>query len=1041
MLCNIGFKTDRTIGKSSIQFKDLKKIKFDTPIAICDNGNISQLIKCLGLNNKNIPSVELYVVNSYKEKRPPSYVARFFALDSEAYISICKMIEIANSNKRYSPRIEINDLILDGNIKIIVDPEFLFINELPYDKTFIALNANFELKHKAYYKYNPIFYYDSFALTKVDLDKIEVISSRKFKHHNKVVYYDNEHYLTAALIPESIKNYENILYGISEPVIKFDNKYPIFHKDADAYFDALVIAGFKRKCPQTQEYRERLEYEKEIIKKLGYCDYFLINWDFIDWSRKNDIPIGPGRGSAAGSIVAYCLDITKLDPIANGLYFERFLNPERVSPPDIDTDINTNDRQFVIDYIKTKYGEENVSQIITFSELKSKSALKDAARLHNVEPSEVDKITKVFPPTKFGVPPTLEEAYEISQVKEWAQNNKIVWEEAKQLEGYTRQTGIHAAGLIISPKPINTLIGLSYTDKNEKVCQFTMSDAEKFGLLKMDFLGLATLGLIKDTMKLLNKSYYSMEDIPLDDINVINAFRDGNTHGIFQFESDGMRRLLRRIAPDSFSDIAAATALYRPGPLTAGLTEEYIHNKHSINPEYFLPEFKDLLAETYGVFVYQEQVMLVAQRIAGFSLSKADTLRKAIGKKNKELMKTLEDEFIDGSVNNGYDKTKAQKLWGQIVGFADYCFNKSHSYAYSLISYWTMYLKVYYPNEFSVSLLSSDMKNTDKLRLHFYSLRDIVKFVPPYINEAKEDFSISGNGEILIGYGALKGMGNSATSIYKNQPYSNIIDVVLKNKLDSSQLNSLIYSGAFDKLENDKSVLLGNSQRMLRFGKNNTDTQIYNIFDPVDIFTMNRAKAQNVPEPRYLETLCYGFNIYHGFIVEHDWLINSLCDDIIIGEAVEIKKMITKRGQEMAFMMLETVNGKIKCVLFPNQYKQFKLILSKDNIYAIKGNIKNEQNRDGEDQQTVYVDDMLTEQMITPTKVNIVSEMDIDTRYVDILFKDIRFKKGVSTMKFYKKDIDFSNSEKFIYNSNIYYAKEIHDILKLNKFEISIDLF
>ena len=1022
MYCNLGFHTDRTLGKSSIQYKEIKKLEFNTPIAICDNGSMSQTVNLLKSNKHNIPAVELAIVNDYTDKRYPTETIRFFAFNESAYEKICIMIHEANSHKRYIPRLHVNSILYDESLYMIVDPAFVFIDDINHDNMFVALNADNYL-HKNHTKYKPIFYYDSYCIKQSDLKKIEVLSSRNFTHDNRVWYLDDEHYKYASTLPESIRNYQFLIDKASvKPSIKMNDLYPIYNNMAEDYFDALVEVGFKNKCPNTKEYKDRLDYECSVIKKMKYCDYFLINWDFINWSRINNIPIGPGRGSAAGSLVAYCLDITKLDPLKNGLYFERFLNPERVSPPDIDTDINTDDRADVINYIKRKYGHDRVGQIITYNELKSKSALKDAARLHEIPAEEANRITSFFPPSKFGVPPTLDEAYHVEIVKEWADHHQDVWQEAKILEGYTRQTGIHAAGVIIAPKPLKQLVGVSFAD-GEQVCQLDKSDAEKFGLLKMDFLGLATLGLIKNIQKLLSKSYYDLESIPLNDPNVIKAFSDGDTHGIFQFESEGMKKLLKRIKPKSFADIAAATALYRPGPLTSGLTDNFIYNKNSITPKYFIEEFKDLLSETYGVFVYQEQVMLVSQKIAGFSLSRADNLRKAIGKKDKDLMKTMQDEFISGSINNGYNKEKIEKLWDQIVGFADYCFNKSHSYAYSVISYWSMYLKVYHPKEFAVCLLTLNMKDTTTLRSDFMSLKERVKFFPPYIDDAEENFKIAPEG-VYMGLGAIKGFGSASASVPKNKPYKEVIDIAIKNKLDSSQLTNLIYSGAFDNRGISKDVLIGNLDRMMKYSKGlNKHSDIFDLFDPSESFTLDMRRKSNLPSNAQMEKECYGFNIHYGFIAENKWLIEKLDSlAIVIGNIIDIKRTKTKKKQQdMAILTIESINGTMKAVLFPNVYDKFNTILMKETTYAFQGEIK--YSADNEE-SSLLVSDMMREEMISICSCNVYLNDLQKLKELDKLIESDTSTKTFCKITVYEKDA--SDTITFIksYDKNFVYMNE-----------------
>ena len=1043
MYCNIGFKTDCSIGKSAIRIKDLKDLfeKKNEIIAVCDNGNISQLVKSLQINKNNIPAVELYIVESYDEKRAPSYVGRFFAFDETAYSSICKMIGIANQHKHYSPRIAIDDLILDGDMSIIVDDEFLFLDSLPYEKTYVAVNADTIIGKAQHIHYRPIFYYDSYALYERDLAKVELLSARGWRHEKRVWYFDITHYHTASLVPESIKNYNEFIEKASKPVIKFENKYPVYCEDSESLFDALVDSGFKRKYPNaSQEHYERLKYEKDTIKRMGYCDYFIITWDFIHWARTRNIPIGPGRGSAAGSIVAYCLDITKIDPIANGLYFERFLNPERVSPPDIDTDINQSDRQDVIEYIKQRYNRKYVSQIIAFTILKSKSAFKDACKLHNIPFDEQNKITGFFPPALFGTPPTLDQAAEVEQIKEWIEQNPTIWKEAKSIENFIRQTTVHPAGLIIAPQPLNEIVGLSYDDKGEPICQFNMSDAEKFGLLKMDFLGLATLGIIKETCRLLGKSYYDMENIPINDDKTYEAFAAGDTHGIFQFESEGMKKLLRRIVPNKLSDIAAANALYRPGPLTAGLADAFAKNKHATVPEYFIPEFKTLLEETYGVFVYQEQVMLVAQTLAGFTLSKADILRKAIGKKDKSLMQTLEKEFVEGAISRGYDSDQMNKLWKQIVGFADYCFNKSHAYAYSVIAYWTMYLKIHHPKEFAVALLSADMKDSDKMSPHYIALRDLVTMIPPDINTGKEAFQIMPNG-VMIGFGSIKGLGANGASIEKNGPYRDIVEVVMKNSLDKTQFTSLVYSGAFDSFESDRTIVLGNQEKIMKYGKENRcASDFFNLIDPIDAFSMDNNKRKATPVPAVMEKICYGYNINYGYLRQNSWLVKCLPEDCVIAEVMDVKYTVTKsKGQSMSILTLNTSHGKMTGLVFPSQYAEFGPQIIKDKNYAFFGEQKVKTTDEGEEQISFIINDLRHEHEIKVKRVDLYSEGEYNLEGLNKLLIMEFLEDGETSLQLIDRQLE-GNTILGTYKKQIKYTKELHDLFLKKGFDIRIEL-
>lgn len=1040
MYCDIGFHTDLTLGKSAIQFKHLKKLKFENPIAICDQGNLSQLVKSLGLNKMNIPAVELSVVSTYKELRYPADPARFFAFDLTGYQSICYMIQIAQQNKRYgAARIELQDIKLDGDIAVIVGEDFQFIEDLPFNKMFIATNKDSDLSSKLYFRYNPIFYYDSYAIHEKGIPVIALLSTNTFRRDSPYHYYDLTHYNYAKLMSESIQNYKGLLERHQKPVIDFEDRYPIFSEDAGELFEALVEAGFDRKCghhPEDKfmEYRQRLDFEKSIIRKMHYENYFLVNWDFINWARCNDIPIGPGRGSAAGSLVAYCLDITKLDPLANGLYFERFLNPERISPPDIDTDIDSNDRHLVAEYIKNKYGRDKVANIITFSELKAKSALKDAARIHNVPADQINLITAAFPPSVFGVPPTLDEAFEVDVVKKWSRDNPHVWQQAKEMEGFTRQTGIHAAGLIIAPKPLHELTGVSTVD-GDPVCQLSMGDAEKFGLLKMDLLGLETLCLIKTALKQVGKSYYDMEQIPLDDPAVFERFAQGDTHGIFQFESPDMRKLLTRIKPNKFADIAATTALYRPGPLTGGLTEQYIKNKNSDTPEYFLPEFEELLAETYGVFVYQEQVMLVAQKIAGFTLSRADSLRKAIGKKDHNLMQVLSEEFVEGSVKNGYEKEKAESLWKLIQGFADYCFNKSHSYAYSMLSYWAMYLKHYHPSAFAIARMTSDIKSSTDLRNDFHAFKDQIEILDPCVNTSQENFSIDKSGAIRIGLGAIHGLGSIAKQIMDGQPYNSVGDFLDRNKLDKSQLESLILVGAFSCFEKDKEILLGNLERMMLHIKAGSKTShIMKLIDEQNSFHIDPYIKMRVPANTFIEQNCYGFNYRYGFMNENAWMIEYLNNESVIGQIVDIKRTKTKKDQrDMAIITLETLDkGQMKVLVFDKIYKQYSESMVNDAVFGFSGKMKYEDQNGNIGTGTMFANVALSQNEIMPYKIELIMDNASKLNSARKIF--VNAKQGITKIDFFERDFDGARNFLIEGKREIYYDEELHKTILMHGF-------
>ncbi len=511
----------------------------------------------------------------------------------------------------------------------------------------------------------------------------------------------------------------------------------------DSYFVHVTREGFARRRetlrPLQQQgklkhpmsdYEQRLERELTIIQQMKFSGYFLIVWDFIRYAKERDIPVGPGRGSAAGSLVSYALGITDLDPLQHELLFERFLNPERVSLPDIDIDFCMNRRGEVIEYVTRKYGRDNVAQIITFGTMAAKAAIKDVGRAMDIPYSDVDRIAKMVP-TQLNI--TLEQAIEDSpQLREAMEKDGQIREliqTARKLEGMVRNSGVHAAGVVIAPRPLTDLVPLHRTKNDEIVTAFDMVAIEKMGLLKMDFLGLTTLTILTDALKLILHTQgrpITLQQIPLEDPETYEkVFHKGLTSGVFQFESHGMRDVLRRYQPNSIEDLTALNALYRPGPIQGGMIDDFVDRKHGRKKvEYELPELKEILEETLGVIVYQEQVMQIANRLAGYSLGEADLLRRAMGKKKAEEMAQQRQRFVEGATQRKYPPKKIEKIFDLMAQFAGYGFNKSHSAAYALLAYHTAYLKTHYPVEFMAALLTSVTGSTD----------DVVK----YINECRE---------------------------------------------------------------------------------------------------------------------------------------------------------------------------------------------------------------------------------------------------------------------------------------------------------------
>src|SRR5687767_6478765 len=548
----------------------------------------------------------------------------------------------------------------------------------------------------------------------------------------------------------------------------------------DQYFEHVAREGFAQRMARIRqlaasgrlrhtidEYERRLAYELDIIRKTGFQGYLLIVWDFIRYAREVGIPVGPGRGSAAGSLVAWCLRITDVDPIDYDLLFERFLNPERISMPDIDVDFCERRRGEVIDYVTRKYGRENVAQIITFGTMKAKAVVRDVGRVLEMPYADVDRIAKQIPPA---LDMTLDKAVAENPVlKDMAAKDpkvKEVIEIGKRLEGMSRHASVHAAGVVIAPGPVVDYAPLYKDAKDQITTQWNMKEVERVGLLKMDFLGLSTLTLIDDALKEIKRTEgieLDIDRIPLDDAKTYRVFGEGATYGVFQFESSGMRELLRKGKPSCLDDLSALNALYRPGPLKSGMVDDWVERKQGKREaKYELKELEPILAETYGVIAYQEQVMRIAQAVAGFTLGQADVLRKAMGKKDPKVMAKQREAFMDGARAKGVNDKKATKIFDLMEYFAGYGFNKSHSTAYAYLAYQTAYLKANYPRHFAAALLTIEAANTDKLALYIGECRERgIAVLPPDINESHLHFTVVPEG-VRFGLTAIKGLGEGA---------------------------------------------------------------------------------------------------------------------------------------------------------------------------------------------------------------------------------------------------------------------------------------
>jgi DNA polymerase-3 subunit alpha len=748
----------------------------------------------------------------------------------------------------------------------------------------------------------------------------------------------------------------------------------------DSYFEHVTREGFARRFPplldlQQQgrlkhslaDYEQRLSREIAIIQQMKFSGYFLIVWDFIRYAKEHSIPVGPGRGSAAGALVAYSLEITDIDPLQHELLFERFLNPERISMPDIDIDFCMNRRGEVIEYVTRKYGRENVAQIITFGTMAAKAAIKDVGRAMDVPYSDVDRIAKMVPnqlniklEDAIQESPQLKEAYEKdAQVRE-------LLETAKKLEGLVRNSGVHAAGVVISPRPLTELVPLHKTKNDEIVTAFDMVAIEKLGLLKMDFLGLTTLTILDDTIKLIAQTRHLKLDLaglPLsDDETYQKVFYKGLTSGVFQFESHGMRDVLRRYQPNSIEDLTALNALYRPGPIQGGMIDDFIDRKHGRKKiEYELPELKEILQETLGVIVYQEQVMQIANKLAGYSLGEADLLRRAMGKKKPEEMAQQRERFVEGATQRNFPPKKIEKIFDLMAQFAGYGFNKSHSAAYALLAYQTAYLKTHYPVEFMAALLTSVTGNTDDVVKYINECREMgIAVEPPDINVSDANFTPHDQA-IRFGLAAVKNVGHNAIESIvagrkKLGKYRDIyefcenVDLRLLNK---RVLESLIKSGAMDSFGHRAQLMYVLDKAVARAEKAQRDSELgqhglfmANFGDEAPAAT-EHEKLPDIPHWDEHQRLAAEKEILGFFITGHplekysDKLLglNALSVADISGmkastgkdETITTAGMIcnvrvskSKKGDFYAQGTLEDMSGSIDLIVFPKDYQRLQ---------------------------------------------------------------------------------------------------------------------
>ncbi len=786
--------------------------------------------------------------------------------------------------------------------------------------------------------------------------------------------------------PEAITNTQEIVDKCNYEIKLGETQLPFFEVpkgfDDKSYLRHLTEQGLKEKFGNniTDEYRKRLDYELSIIEKMGYPSYFLIVQDFVNWARKAGVVVGPGRGSAAGSLVSYLIGITNLDPIKYDLLFERFLNPERISMPDVDMDFADDRRDDVLNYVREKYGNDHVANIITFGTMAARGAIRDTGRALDYPYDYCDRTAKMIPMFST-IEQALENSPEFKNLYNSEKEARKLIDSAKKLEGVARHASMHACGVVITKKPVTEYSPLQRITGKDKgdgvVTQYSSSTkysfVEKIGLLKMDFLGLKNLTIIQNTLNIIEKTKstkINIDDIPLDDKLTYKLLQKASTTGVFQLESSGMKRYLKQLKPTNLEDVIAMVALYRPGPMD--WIPDFINRKHGRKRiEYLHPKLKPILEKTYGVAVYQEQVMQMAQSLAGFSLGEADMLRKAMGKKIPELIKKEKIKFVEGSVKNGVNKKDAESIFSFIEPFAGYGFNRSHAACYGMIGYQTAYLKAHYPTEFMAALMTSDQGNIERIAIEVEEVRDMgIEVLPPNINESFGEFAVvkrsDGKENIRFGLNAIKNVGHIVAKEIvferkKNGKYVdlvNFLERVIGKDLNKKSIEALAKVGALDDL-GERNQIINNIDTILAFSKNiqkmqnsNQDSLFGGMTMETPSITLEGTPPASKKQKLHWEKELLGLYVsdhpisdYKEFFEKMTVSITSLDNSMVNrniklgGVITKVQKIVTKRKQNMAFVTIEDLRGRIELLVFPNVLEQTGLVWQEEKIITVDGKL------------------------------------------------------------------------------------------------------
>ncbi|MDL1956397.1 MAG: DNA polymerase III subunit alpha [Candidatus Desulfofervidus auxilii] len=1034
--------TQYSLLDGAIRLTDLmaKAKEYHMPaVAMTDHGNLFGAIEfyemALESGLKPIIGCEVYIAPDYKKKAGKEKLTHLLLLAENeiGYRNLLKLISISYlEGFYYKPRIdkallsqyhegliamsaclhgEIPSLLLQGNYEAAKKAAQSYVEIFGKENFYLELQANGlpeqEIVNKGLIRLSHeleiplVATNDCHYLNKEDAYAHDILlciqTGKSVNEKNRLRFSNDQFYFKSpeemvnifAEVPEAIKNTLviaercNLRFELDIP------HFPVFPvpkgETLESYLWKKAEEGLEKKLEKRgikeedkKTYRERLKYELDVITQMGFAGYFLIVADIINYAKKRGIPVGPGRGSAAGSLVAYALNITEIDPLPYGLLFERFLNPERKSLPDIDTDICMERREEVLKYIFKKYGgKEHVAQIITFGKMQARAVVRDVGRALDMSYQEVDKIAKLIPPAlNISLADAIAAEPRLQKLAEQDERVKKLLTIAQALEGLPRHASTHAAGIVISDeKPLVHYLPLYRGNKGEVVTQFDMKGVERIGLIKFDFLGLKTLTVIDKTLSLIEKHKGIRPDIsqiPLDDKATYQLLSRGDTTGVFQLESSGMKELLKRLKPNCFEDLIALIALYRPGPLESGMVDEFINRKHGKIPiKYELPELEPILKQTYGVILYQEQVMEIAVALAGYTLGQADNLRKAMGKKMPELMAQERIRFIEGAVKKGIPRKKAEHIFNLMEKFAGYGFNKSHSTAYALIAYRTAYLKTHYPTEFMAALLTCEMNSMDEVVKYVNECRDKgIEILPPDINRSEMDFVVE-DGKIRFGLAAIKNVGTAAVpeilKARKKGLFKSLMDFCQRvdlQKVNKRVIESLIKAGAFDSLGVKRSQLMfvlsetiDKAQRKLR----RTNLNQLSLFDTVK----ETSEIELPPMEEWSDDIrltyekeALGFYLTGHPLKGYEEVLKNLSNTntekiselpdktpVKLGGIItEIKEISSRKGERMAFATLEDTRGKVEVVIFSSVYQEAENYLNSDQPIFITGHVSKDEN-------------------------------------------------------------------------------------------------